>query len=252
VCLVVWQEASPAAVPAGKLTATSNKYRIGLMWLGRPPRLTSCLVHRRQASRLSHPINIAKAISRITNPCLLSVVVLVLIACTNSSELGSTVSHVAVIALGLVLLPIAYVLIRMAKGGTRAERLGDLVDFLKEHPKDVGTLGMVFGLPCTVLLVYLKAPSFLVATLTCLLVCSLLIALVRGLYKVSYHLAGVTCLIIMSAALWGPIFFVTVVIIPLIVWARYLLREHTLAQMITGSVLGVVVCVVALYSFGLM
>ncbi len=201
---------------------------------------------------MSRPINIAKAISRVTNPCFLSVVILALMACTNSSELGSTVSHIAVIALGLVLLPIAYVLIRMAKGGTRAERLGDLVDFLKEHPRDVGALGMVFGLPCTVLLVYLEAPSFLVATLTSLLVCSLLIALVRGLYRVSYHLAGVTCLIIMSAALWGPVLFTAVIIIPLIVWARYLLREHTFNQMMTGSVLGVVVCVVALYSFGLM
>jgi hypothetical protein len=222
------------------------------MWLDKSPRLESCLVLRRQTSRLSRQINIAKAISRITNPCFLSVAVLVLIACTNSSELGPTVSHIAVIALGLVLLPIAYVLIRMARGGVRAERLGDLVGFLKEHPKDVGVLGMVFGLPCAVLLVYLEAPSFLVATLTCLLVCSLLIALVRGFYKVSYHLAGVTCLIIMSAALWGPTFFITVVIIPLIFWARYLLQEHSLGQMMAGSFLGVVVCVIALYSFGLM
>ena len=201
---------------------------------------------------MSRPINIAKAISRVTNPCFLSVVVLVLIACTNSAELWSIVSHVAVIALGLVLLPIAYVLVRMARGGTRAKQLGDLVGFLKEHPKDVGALGMVFGLPCVLLLVYLEASSFLVAALTSLLVCSLLIALARGLYRVSYHLAGVTCLIIIAAVLWGAMLFAVAAIIPAIVWARYLLREHTLSQMMTGTILGVVVCVVVLYSFGLL
>jgi hypothetical protein len=162
----------------------------------------------------------------------------------------SKISHIAVIALGLVLLPISYVIVKMARGGTRAEQLGDLVGFLKEHPRDVGVLGIVFGLPCTVLLVYLEAPTFLVATLTTLLVCSLLIALVRGWYRMSYHLAGVTCLIIMSAALWGAVLFAVAAIIPVIVWARYLLREHTLYQMTAGSILGVVVCTVVLYSFG--
>jgi len=201
---------------------------------------------------LSRQINIAKSVSRVTNPCFLSVIVLNLIACTHSGEPWSIVSHVAVIALGLVLLPISYVLIRMARGGTRAKQLGELIGFLKEHPKDVGALGMVFGLPCIVLLVCLEAPSSLVAALTSLLVCSLLIALVRGLYRVSYHLAGVTCLIIMAAVLWGVILFAVVAIIPVIVWARYLLREHTLGQMMTGTILGVVVCLIVLYSFGLL
>lgn len=201
---------------------------------------------------MSRSISIARAVSRVTNPCFLSIIVLVLIACTDSAELWDIVSHVAVIALGLVLLPIAYVLIRLARRGTRAERLGDLVGFLKEHPGDVGALGMVFGLPCAVLLFYLEAPPFLVATLTSLLVCSLSIALVRGIYRVSYHLAGITSLIIMSAMLWGVTLFAVAAVIPLIVWARYLLREHTIYQMMAGSVLAIAVCLVVLYSFGLM
>jgi len=208
-------------------------------------------VHRRHRSSLSRSISNARAVSRVTNPCFLSIIVLVLIACTDSAELCDIVSYVAVIVLGLGLLPISYVLIRMARQGTRAEQLGDLVGFLKEHPRDVGTLGMVFGLPCAVLLFYLDAPSFLVATLTSLLVCSLLIALVRGKYRVSYHLAGITCLIIMSAVLWGVMLFAVAAVTPLIVWARYLLREHTIYQMMAGSILAIAVCVVVLYSFGL-
>ena len=187
----------------------------------------------------------------MTNPCFVSVVVLILIACIGSVELWSTVNNIAIILLDLVLLPVAYVLVRMARRGTRAERLGDLIDFLKEHPKDVGTLGMILGLPSILVLLSLDAPKFLVATLTALLACSLIIALVRGFYRVSYHLAGVICLIIMAAQIWGQVYYATVAVIPAIVWARYQLREHSLGQMLAGSVLAVVVCIITLYGFSL-
>ena len=200
---------------------------------------------------MSRTTDIARAISRVTNPCFLSVVVLILMAYIGSVELWPTVSYIALILLGLVLLPIAYVLIRMARRGIRAERLGDPVDFLKEHPQDVGTLGVILGLPSVLVLLSLDAPKFLVATLTSLLICSLIIALVRGFYRVSYHLAGVTCLIIMVAQIWGQVFLATAAVIPAIVWARYLLREHSLSQMLAGSVLAVVVCIVTLHGYGL-
>lgn len=200
---------------------------------------------------MSRTTEIARVISRVTNPCYLSVVVLILMAYIDSVELWPTVSYIALILLCLVLLPIAYVLARMARRGTRAKRPGDLVDFLKEHPKDVGALGMILGLPSVLVLLSLDAPKFLVATLTSLLVCSLIISLVRGFYKTSYHLAGVTCLIIMAAQIWGQVFFATAAVIPAIVWARYVLREHSLSQMIAGSVLAVVVCIVTLHGYGL-
>ena len=200
---------------------------------------------------MSRTTGIARAISRVTNPCFLSVVVLILMAYIGSVELWPTVNHIALILLCLVLLPIAYVLVRMARRGTRIERIGDLVDFLKEHPQDVGALGVILGLPSVLVLLSLDAPKFLVATLTSLLACSLIIALVRGFYRVSYHLAGVTCLIIMAAQTWGQVFFATAAVIPVIVWARYLLREHSLGQMLAGSVLAVVVCIVTLHSYGL-
>ena len=200
---------------------------------------------------MNQTITIARLISRVTNPCFLSVVVLVLMACIGFEGLWTTISHVAIISLCLVLLPIAYVLVRMARKGARAERPGDLVDYLKEHPEDVGALGMILGLPSVVALLLLDASTSLVATLTSLLACSLVIALFRNYYRISYHLAGVTCLIIMISQTWGQVYLATAVIIPAIIWARYILREHSLIQMLAGSALAVVVCIVALYGYGL-
>jgi hypothetical protein len=213
--------------------------------------ISVCWFQRKQVNSLSRTATIARAISRVTNPCYLSVVVLIVIECLSSVELWPTVSHTALIILTLVLLPITYVVVRMARRGTHVERPGDLVNFLKEHPKDVGALGIILGLPSVLILFSLDAPKFLVATLTSLLACSLIIALFRGFYRVSYHLAGVTCLIIMAAQIWGQVFFATVAVIPAIIWARYLLREHSLGQMLAGSVLAVVVCIVTLHGYGL-
>lgn len=228
-----------------------KQYRIRVIQPCPCPRITIRWFYGKQVNSLSRTITTARLISRVTNPCFLSVVVLILMACIDFKELWTAISHVALIFLCLVLLPVAYVLIRMARRGTRAERPGDLVNYLKEHPEDVGALGMILGLPSVLVLLSLDAPKFLVATLTSLLACSLMIALVRRLYRVSYHLAGVTCLIIMTAQTWGQVYLATAVIIPAIVWARYMLREHSLVQMLAGSILAVVVCIVALYGYGL-
>lgn len=201
---------------------------------------------------MSRSTYIARTISRLTNPCFLGPAVLILIAYTRTLNLWSILSQVSLIILGLLLLPIGYVLFRMARMGTRAERLGDLVGFLKEHPRDVGTLGMICGLPCTLVLLYIDASSYLVATLTSLLACSLLIALFRNIYKVSYHLAGITCLAVMAAVTWNPLLATTLVIIPVVMWARAFLQEHTVGQMISGSLLAVIVCIAAIYGFGLL
>lgn len=201
---------------------------------------------------MSQSTYIARIISRVTNPCFLGPVVLILIAWTESSGLWSVISQVALIVLCLLLIPVGYVLIRMARMGTRAERLGDLVGFLKEQPRDVGTLGMICGLPCIIVMFYLDASFYLIATLTSLLACSLIIALFRNYYRVSYHLAGITSLGIMAAITWSPLFAISVAVLPVVMRARALLQEHTVGQMILGSLLAVVVCTATIYAYGLL
>ena len=122
--------------------------------------------------------------------------------------------------------------------------------FLKQHPKDILILGVLFGLPCLVILAFLEAPSLLLCTLAALLVSSLVIALVYKFYRVSYHLAGVTIVVIMAALTWGQIFLVLMAAIPLVSWAKYRLNEHNPAQLATGVALSVAVIVTTLYLLG--
>ena len=150
----------------------------------------------------------------------------------------------------LVILPLVYVYMRTSIGSSGTKLVADPIIFLKQHPKDILVLGVLFGLPCLVILAFLEAPSLLLCTLAALLVSSLVIALFYKFYRVSYHLAGVTIIVIMAALTWGQIFLVLMAAIPLVSWAKYRLNEHNPAQLATGVALSVAVIVTTLYLLG--
>lgn len=148
---------------------------------------------------MSWSATLAKVISRIMNPFSLSVVVLLLAAYGESSNLWALISWVLVILSFFVVLPLAYVYMRTSAAGSRAKRTGDLLTFFRQHPRDICVIGVVSTLASLLLLVFLKAPSLLVAVLVALLATSLGVALVNMFYRASYHLVAVTNLVIVVA-----------------------------------------------------
>ena len=189
-----------------------------------------------KASRLNY---LARAISRVTNPCILSVLVLLLIAGTESTDARVLVAWIMTVLLFLVLMPLVYVYIRTFRSS--AKLIAAPTVFLKQHPRDVLILGFLFGLPCLVILLFLEAPSLMLRTLLALLASSIVTALLNIFYRVSYHLSAVTVLVIMSVLTWGQIFLVLWAAVPLTGWAKYHKHEHTLVQLALGIALAVVV-----------
>jgi len=193
--------------------------------------------------------DLARVISRFTNPCILSVLVLLSIAYTESGNVRALVGWGTVVLLFLVVLPLVYVYMRISIGsGTRL--LADPTIFLKQHPRDILFLGVLFGLPCLAILAFLEAPSLLLCTLVALLVGSLVVALFNVFYRVSYHLAAVTIVVIMATLTWGRILLVLLTVIPLVGWAKYRLHQHDAVQLATGVALAAAVIVTTLYLFG--
>jgi hypothetical protein len=190
---------------------------------------------------------LALIISRVTNPCILSVLVLLLLTYTESTKVLA--SWVAILLLFLVLMPLIYVYIRTSRSNSGKKRLADPIAFLRQHPKDILILGIITGLPCLVILLFLEAPSLMLRTLAALLACSIVTALFNIFYRASYHLAAVTTLIIMAALTWGQIFLVLLAGIPVVGWAKYQIHEHTLAQLMTGIALSLAASGTTLYLF---
>lgn len=190
---------------------------------------------------------LARLISRLTNPCILSLLVLLSITYTESSNVRALVGSYATLLAFLIVLPLIYVYMRNSMGRRGAKLLVDPTIFLKQHPRDVIILGALFGLPCLLILVFTKAPSLLLYTLLALLATSLLVAAIYTFYRVSYHLAAVTTLVIMAALTWGRVFLVLSAAIPLVSWAKYRLHEHSPLQIVAGIALAVAVIVIILY-----
>jgi hypothetical protein len=189
-----------------------------------------------KVSRLNY---LARAISRVTNPCILSVLVLLLVAGTESSNTRALVAWAITVVLFFVLLPLVYVYMRTFRSSTKL--IAAPTVFLKQHPRDILILGLLLGLPCLVILLFLEAPPLMLRTLLALLASSIVTALLNIFYRVSYHLAAVTVLVIMSVLTWGQIFLVLWAAVPLIGWAKYYNHDHTLVQIALGIALAVVV-----------
>ncbi len=198
-------------------------------------------------NKITRSTRLARVIVRATNPCILSVLVLFAIALTESSNVGVLVGWVMILILFLVVLPLAYTYMRIIRNKSDTRSIVNPTIFLRQHPRDILIIGILLGLPCVVILAFLEAPLPLLETLIALLASSLIIASFTVFYRISYHLAALTILVIMTVVTWGSIFLVTFAAIPLSSWAKYRLHEHTLTQLAIGIFLSMAVSGTILY-----
>ena len=203
---------------------------------------------------MSGSTTIAKVISRVMNPFLLSVVALLLVTYVGSSDLRVFLSWALIVLFFVIALPLIYVYIKSPRTGSGVKRIQDPLAFFRENRRDILVLGIASALPCILLLIFLEAPSLLVATLVALLGTSLAVGLVNVFYRASYHLALVTTLVIVTLLIWGQTlpYISVLVAIPLVGWARYSLRQHSPRQLAAGFGLSVVIGTATLYAFGLL
>ena len=198
-------------------------------------------------SKITQSMWLARVILRVTNPCILSMLVVFSIAFTESSNVRTLVGWVMILLLFLVVLPLAYTYMRISRNRSGTRPMVNPIVIFKQHPRDILILGILSGLPCVVILVFLEAPLRLVETLIALLAISLIIASFTVFYRVSYHSAALTILVIVPTVTWGSIFLTTLAVIPLISWAKYQLHEHTPTQLGIGIVLSLAVSGTTLY-----
>jgi hypothetical protein len=188
-----------------------------------------------------------KIISTITNPCILSVLMLLVVFSTKSNQLLRLAEWCITLFLLLVVFPLVYIHSRTSfNQGIKSIRV-DPTQFLKRHPRDILILGIVCGLPCWAILKYLDAPSIALYTLMALLVVAAIIALINLFFRASFHLASVTVMVYVTVVTWGPLFLVFLFLIPLIGWAKYRLHQHNPVQMMVGIALAVITTPIVIY-----
>lgn len=175
---------------------------------------------------------LAKLTTNIINPFLMSFIVIVLLSFRGAESTGEALKWAA-IALAFSVLPVLatiYYLVRRKK-----------LDGFYANPRRQRTglylLASVLAAAGYVTLWRLGAPVLLVATFAAGLASIVVFSVVNLFWKISLHTAFMTGAAAVLIIAYGAAAAWTVLLIPLVTWARITLKQHTPLQAGLGAIL---------------
>lgn len=187
---------------------------------------------------------IANLTSNILNPfCLIIAMILLLSFVSASSTLDAL--KWASVAIALSILPVFLAMVYLVRKGN----LDAVFTNVREQRTQLYLLGGFFTVISYIILAYTGAPPILVAGFITGISTAIIFYCINLWWKISLHtafIAGSTAALVMS---YGWIAAATVVLVPLMAWARVELGHHSLAQAATGALIAVLIVVVAFYPF---
>ena len=191
----------------------------------------------------------ARWISNIINPYPITLALLLAVAYTSFINLHNFALWAFVIFLSFIALPLSYILIKNFTEKSNHMCLQEPTAFFRKHRSEIWILGIVSMGIMVPSMIFLGASADLYGTFAALLGTSLAIAVVNRYFKASFHLAAITSVVIVVTLIWGYMVLPIVIIIPLVAWARYSLKQHTPYQLAAGFGLAIIISVPILYYF---
>jgi len=180
-------------------------------------------------------IYIARQISTLLSPMVISLPLIVLVAHYHTSNMLTTSIYAGLVFFFLSIGPMAYILIGV--------HLGKFTDVdVSQRTQRIGPFlfGLISAMAGLFMLVLTRGPKSLETLLVITIVSGAVMMITTFWWKISIHassLAGaVTILVILYGTLVLPAFLL---LLPL-GWSRVVLRRHTVAQVITGSIVSII------------
>ncbi len=190
-------------------------------------------------------VRIARHISNILAPATISVPMILLVAFYRASSLASALAYAGLTLFFLSIGPFTYILI-----GVRLGKLSD-VDVSKRSER-VGPF--IFGLISVCLgwfaLVLTHGPAPLISTVIVTAISGLIMLVITLWWKISLHASSLGAAATILTVLYGSVMLPTFALLVLVSWSRVVLRRHTLAQVIAGSLLSIALSALILKLFG--
>jgi membrane-associated phospholipid phosphatase len=95
-----------------------------------------------------------------------------------------------------------------------------------------------------ILLIGLGAPGELSGYISCMLASVAVLAAITTVWKISIHCAVAAGSVTILALLFGPALLPAYALVALTAWSRVVVKDHTFAQVVGGSLLGVAAAIV--------
>ncbi|GAA4052860.1 hypothetical protein GCM10023063_46480 [Arthrobacter methylotrophus] len=184
----------------------------------------------RPASAVPH--RVARILTEVFQP---PVVVSILLLVSPAVEPGfpGTMWFGALGAFFVCVLPLAYVLAMV--------RLGRLSDHHVSDRRErapllmLALVSVVLGL---LVLNAIHAPTSVSVMILALIGGIAVLAAVSIVWKISGHASAISAAAVIAALIFGPAWLPLLLLVPAVGWSRVMLRDHTLGQVIAGSLFG--------------
>jgi membrane-associated phospholipid phosphatase len=203
------------------------------------------LDRKKVSGRLS---GVAEIISSIFDPLVLALVSLLLIL-QKTSEISSPIEFVSwfllVVVIGIA-PPVGFLIYRIRSG-----KIQDWFITNRVERKAISLVTLVSALTLVVIISLLQGPRLLLAFSLVSFFISLLISLITLYWKVSVHTNSITTFTLILIFLYGPVYSFSLLLVPLVGWARWELGKHTFSQ-VTGGIfisIGVFLVVFRLFNY---
>jgi hypothetical protein len=189
---------------------------------------------------------LAHGISEIFNPLFVALPTFFVVALFSAPDVWHALLWWIVAVLGISVAPFLFVWQGVRKGTYTDHHVSK---------REQRFVPLFFGLACTILsflFLYLLHASFaLIATMISVIVaCGIALAVTRY-WKISLHLIGLAGAVTVCVLLYGPHLLLLAPLVPLVAWARWEVRAHTVLQAIAGTLLAVGVTLLTFLLFGI-
>lgn len=95
-----------------------------------------------------------------------------------------------------------------------------------------------------VFLLFFNGPKSLIVLGLGVLIGAIIMEAINRRLKASVHVAAVSAFMCTLALLYGGVFFVLPIFIPIVAWSRLHMKRHTLSEAITGGIIGTIITVI--------
>ena len=175
---------------------------------------------------------IAQIISFFAQAPFISIPVFILL-CMQADTVSDIVLFSAISIFFATLVPTVVVMIIAKRTGNED------VDIVRREdrmvPLAIGTLSYLLG---TVILYAIDSPRIVWVAMLCYCINTVVIMLITTKWKISIHATGCVGPSMALAYVFGWQGGLLIIILPVVVYCRYVLRKHTPAQLAAGALLG--------------
>ena len=189
---------------------------------------------------------VAKIVSVVLSPLLMPAVVALLVLWDIGSDAGEIVATTSVVLFALFVMPLADIVWMIRRGKTHTLDVPN-----RAARTEPFTTAIIAGSAAVVAVrtLDMHGEPLIHAILVAYIINMILVMGINSAWKISVHMAGlggsIAILLVVSGlsgessvVLTGSTVLPLFLLIPLVGWARYTLKAHTMAQIVLGAIIG--------------